>query len=271
MADTPTQIMFTTKMYNMFCENIPGDYWTGLFVGLDYWPIIINFILVGILLEHTEVFYSAFFWSFFADQMINWAWRAIFNDMGPQPICAAPIQMPAYATDGIAFITLYLMICSSVCFNFSLRWYKILLIGVFGPITVYGRIYLKMNTPQQLLAGVLSGTGCAFVFILITYWVLTRKYESLVYKVFFGTQYIDTLINQFRPVLCTNNIPVEFKWKVKDQEYMETLLQEKDINKKIAELLRRNDIEVRDEQTDELVEGLLNIFNPPTRWVNKIE
>lgn len=251
MSDTFTQIGIITKIFSNYCVNVPFNLWSGFFVGLNFWPFIIGMGLLAMILIHTEVFYAAFAWVVWIGFLINWGIRAAINQEGPDNICSSSIQMPAYASDGMTLITLFLMISSSVSFNFSLSWYKLLILGVFGPLTLYGRVWLHYNTPQQLLAGNLSGLIQAACWIVIIDYVLKNWYKSILFKTFLGTDYIDTIINPYRPVFCYTNLPVEVRNKIKDEVMLQNLMLERHEREQIKYDFLYGDIEY-DEGANEI-------------------
>lgn len=243
MADTLTQLAIITKIFSNYCVNVEDSLWTGFFEGLNFWPFILGLILLGMIFIHTELFYAAFAWAFWIEFLINWGIRAAFNQPGPDTKCSSSIQMPAYATDGLVFTTMFLMISSAVSFDFSLRWYKILLLGFFGPLTLYSRVWLHYNTPQQLLAGALAGSIAAAIWIIIVDYTLKKWYKSILFKTFLGTDYIDTLINPHRPTMCYTNLPMEIRSKIKDEEVLQGVMEERTERDNIRYDFKYGDIE----------------------------
>lgn len=262
MSDPITQFGIVSRLYSTVCLNYRDDLWTGFFVMMDWWPWMVGFIFVGLLIEHAEVFYAMFALALVGDFYINWGIRIAIDQAPPEIFCTTQQQMPAYATDGISFITMTLMIMSAVTFNFSLRWYKIILIAVLGPVAIYARIWLHNNTPQQLLGGILSGFINTIVWSTLIYIVLTKWYARIVYKTFLGTDYIDTLIHQYHPVLCYNNIPIRSNSKIKDHTLLEGIINHSIMNGMIKD---RCNFE---EEPDNHVEAYLQRWAPAFVWVS---
>lgn len=224
MADSITEFGILSHVFGLTCSNLDGGFVDGFFIMINFWPSFVAFILVGIVLEHTEIFYSAFAWAFWGEWLINWGIRLAVNVPGPQFGCEPSVQVPALATDLLTFATLFLMIMSAYAFDFPIRWYKMLMITIFAPIAIYSRVFLKFNTPGQLLWGVLAGLVMSILWSLLIYYVLRRWRTSILYKTFLGTDYIDTLINMHSPILATNNYPLEVKMKIKDHQIQQELI-----------------------------------------------
>lgn len=233
MSDSLTSFGALAKLYNAICINYNGGFVEGFFIIMDFWPLFVGSILLGIVIEHTEIFYSAFSWAFFAQTLINWGIRVGIGQKGPEAVCSVSFQNPALSTDLLTFSTLFLMILSGFCFDFSIRWYKMLMITIFGPVVIYARIYLKLNTPQQLLWGTLSGFIAFVCWSVVVYYVLSRWKTSILYKTFFGTDYIDTLMHTNRPILATNTYPLEVQLKIKDHDLQQKLMDDLLIKRKI--------------------------------------
>lgn len=272
MADTFTQLGIITKIYSNYCMNVPDNLWSGFFVGLNFWPFILGLILIGMIFIHTEIFYAAFAWSVWIGFLVNWGIRAAFNQEGPDPNCTSSIQMPAYASDGLVFITIFLMVSTAVSFDFSLRWYKILLIGFFGPMTIYSRIWLHYNTPQQLLAGALSGTIAAFIWLIIVDYVIKKWYKSFLFKTFLGTDYIDTLVNPYRPTICFTTLPIEIRNKIKDEKTLQNLMEERTERENMRYDFHYGNIEFDEGANLTSEEDYINYidnqrFLPRVRWI----
>ena len=219
-----TEFGILAHIFDLTCVNFKGGFVEGFFIALNMWPAFVAFILMGIVLEHTEIFYSAFAWVFWAEWLINWGIRLAVGQPGPEFGCEPSVQVPALATDLLTMSTVFLLISSSYSFDFPVRWYKLLMITIFGPLAIYSRVYLKFNTPGQLLWGVLSGLVMGILWSILIYYVLSRWRTSILYKTFLGTDYIDTLINMHAPILASNNYPLEVKMKIKDHQILQELI-----------------------------------------------
>ncbi len=268
MSDPITQFGIISRLYSGVCLNYKDDMWTGFFIMMDWWPWYVGFILVGLLLEHAEIFYSLFALAFVADFYINWGLRLAIDSAPPEIYCTTQQQMPAYATDGITFITMSLMILSGACFNFALRWYKIILIAVLGPVAIYSRIWLHNNTPQQLLGGIASGFGNTIMWSTVIFVLLTYCYARLVHSTFLGTAYIDTLTNSYEPVICYNSIPIRANSKIKDQVLLESIIEHSMLQNRITRLHDDDNAWIFAQQPNrKRVETYLNEWSPEFRWL----
>jgi hypothetical protein len=274
MSDPITQFQIVSRLYSNVCLNYKNDMLTGFFIMMDWWPWMIGFMFVGLLIEHAEVFYAMFAIALVADFYINWALRlgiSGYITTSPEIYCTTQQQMPAYATDGIAFITLTLMILSSVGFNFGLRWYKIILISILGPIAIYTRVWLHLNTPQQLMAGLASGTVNFVVWSTAIYLVLTRFYPRIVHTSFLGSDYMDTLTDPYMPVFAYNTIPIQSKGKIKDQYMLENIIQYSILHNRIAALHDDDNAWVFSQQQDQHhVRKYLDDWAPVFNWVTYV-
>lgn len=269
MADTLTEFGVLGHIFDTVCVNYNGEFVEGFFIAINFWPLFVGCILLGIVIEHTEVFYSAFSWAFFAQTLINWGIRIGVNQSGPEAVCSVSKQLPTLSTDLMTFSTLFLMIMSGFCFDFSIRWYKLLMITIFGPVVIYARVYLKLNTPQQLLWGVLSGFIGFVCWSILIYYVLTRWKTSILYKTFLGTDYIDTLLNTNQPILATNMHPLQIQLKIKDHDLQQKLVDDLLTRRKIA-LLKRNNYDLTDHESLLSIDFDLIGHNSIVQWVNDI-
>ncbi len=260
-------------VFSLVCENLDDDVITSGFLFYDMWPFYLGILLIGVTIEHSEVFYSLVTWIFFIDFFFNFGIRSAIDQPGPQLICTSSIQMPAYATEGAMLLTMYLLISSSVSFNFSLRWLKIFIIGVFLPLGIYSRIWLHFNTPQQLLAGSAFGIFFGLVWVVVTRFLVDRFYGSILFKTFVGTDYIDTMINRLNPVICFYNTPYMINWKVKenpiDRDRQAKRRREERL-RKLTQVSDDSDVDgaerIRDVE-DPSKTPLVNAFSPLLRFV----
>jgi len=243
MADSITEFGVLAHIFDLSCINYTGGYIEGFFIMINFWPLFVALILMGIVIEHTEIFYSAFAWAFWGQWLINWGIRIAINSPGPEAVCSPSVQLPTLSTDLMTFSTLFLMIMSGFAFDFPIRWYKLLMITILGPVVLYARVYLKLNTPQQMLWGVLSGFIGAMCWSALIYFVLRRYKTSILYKTFLGTDYIDTLMDHHRPILATNNYPLEIQMKIKDHEMLESMVEDYLLRKQIMRMMNQEDVE----------------------------
>jgi hypothetical protein len=201
-----------TKLGELFqdqCINYSDDWASGFFAAYDYWPLFIGMIIIGLTLEHKEVFYVLVFWGGLSNALINWGLRAAISQPGPEPDCFQDIQMPAYATDGLTFLTTIVMISSGYTYGIPIRWFKLSLLWIGGPIGLYARVWLRANTPPQMMAGTAVGIIEGLIYTNILLYVFTyeriEKWFLQTGNWWRGYDYQDTMIRPYRPVVVTDS------------------------------------------------------------------
>lgn len=200
-----------TKLGELFqeqCINYKDDWVSGFFAAYDYWPLFVGLIILGLTLEHREVFYVLVFFGGLFNALINWGLRAAISQEGPEPDCFSDIQMPAYATDGLTFLTVVTMIASGYTYGVPVRWFKLALFWVGGPVGIYARIWLRANTPAQMMAGTGFGLAEALIYSTVLLYVFTYeridKWFLRHNNMIVGSDCQDTMIRPHTPVVVTS-------------------------------------------------------------------
>ncbi len=197
------------KLYESDCENFADGWISGFFAVYDYWPLFLSFGLFGLTLEHREVFFCIVLKGMLLNGLLNWGFREAINQEGPEPMCSSSAQMPAYASDGLTFLIIVLMISSGMIYGVPIRWFKLSMLWIGGPIALYTRTWLRFNTGPQMLAGCAFGLVEGLIYCLILRYVFTydRIDRWFLRSHRLGRDYEDTKIRPDRPTLVFQQVP----------------------------------------------------------------
>ena len=155
------------KVYEAECINYSDSWLSGFFAVYDYWPLFISFAIIGLTLEHREIFYCLVLKGMFLNGLLNWGFRELIGQAGPEPGCSASTQNPAYASDGLTFLFVTLLCASSMIYRVPIRWFKLSILWIGGPLAIYTRVWLRFNTGLQLLSGVGFGLVEGILYCLL--------------------------------------------------------------------------------------------------------
>ena len=197
-----------SEMLEKECINFEYSTISGLFFVYNFWPLFIGFLTFGMLIQHKEVFYFIVFSGMVFNTLINWGLREAIGQVGPEPDCFADKQMPAYQSDFLSFLTTTIMLSSGYIYQVPLRSFRIGLLWIAGPIGICARIYLRANTPQQLMAGVGFGILEGFLYSMILLYIFTytriEKWFLRTNSWWRGSDFQDTMINPSQPVIISD-------------------------------------------------------------------
>lgn len=197
------------KVYEAECINYHDSWLSGFFAVYDYWPLFLSFAFIGLTLEHREIFFCLVLKGTFINGLLNWGFREAIGQAGPEPSCSSSTQNPAYASDGLTFLFIILLCSSGLIYDVPIRWFKLSILWVGGPLALYTRVWLRFNTGLQLLAGCGFGLIEGVLYCLLLYYVFT--YERIdrwfLRSTRFGRDYEDTKIQPRRPTVVFEQVP----------------------------------------------------------------
>lgn len=191
---------------NFGCQNIGSDWITLAMFAIDWWPFYfgIGMALLFVMMDRNEIYWWILSWLWFIQLFVNWGFRAAIGQTGPDQRCTYKYQNPAYSSDGLMFLVLYVSLTSSLVLRVNIGWFRIATLSFFYVIAVFARMWLHMNTPQQLLWGALSGVIWGLVLSFVTRFIF---YNNAIYYFIMNSRLFGrfenrmTGINSFYPHL----------------------------------------------------------------------
>lgn len=204
------------RVYEAECINYSDSWLSGFFAVFDFWPLFISFAVIGLTLEHREIFYCLVLKGMFINGLLNWGFRELIRQPGPEPSCSSYAQNPAYASDGMTFLLVTLLCSSSIIYKVPIRWFKLSILWIGGPLAIYTRVWLRFNTGLQLLAGVGFGLveGILYCMVLNFFFTYERIDKWFLSGVKFGNDYEDTKIRPSRPTIVLDQVPKQMNAKL---------------------------------------------------------
>lgn len=215
------------KTYENDCTNFDNSYVSGFWVIADFWPIFATFIILSITINKVELFSLVVLKGGALNILINWAAREIIRQYGPEPNCSSDWQMPAYASDSLAFLTTTLLGASGFIYDVPISMFNSTVLWVGVPVALYARIWLRFNTGPQLLAGAAFGVVEGIIYCLVMRYILRYKRLRRWFlrgKKFFISSCQDTLINSRFPFVYLAYSPKEMILKLEassDDKYVD--------------------------------------------------
>jgi hypothetical protein len=207
------------EVYKTDCINYDNSLLSRLFATYDLWPIFLTFAIIGLTAEHKEVFFFIVLFGTFFDGLLNWGWRALIGKDGPEMTCTTHGQNPADASDAITFLYTIILGASILIYNVPIRYFKLTILGVGGPLAIYTRVWLRFNTGLQLISGACFGFVEGAIYCYILYKVF--PYENLDRwflrkdTFLFGKDFEDTNIRPDTPTLVFDRDPLLVKAKLR--------------------------------------------------------
>jgi hypothetical protein len=188
MSDPLIQASVLQYLEHYGCGNIHTDWFSLAMIAIDWWPLYLGIFVIGIFFMQNEIYWWIWSWWIFLQFFVNWGIREAVGQPGPEPRCSSLVQCPSYNTDGMTFIILYIAITSGMTLRVNVGWFKVFLITFFAVFSTFARMWLHINTPQQLLWGVLAGFVWALFASIVTRFLFftPQVYEFLMTSRFMG-------------------------------------------------------------------------------------
>lgn len=135
-------------------------------VALDFYPIFLTVGIYAISLYQYELYLALVSFGL----TFNWGFsvflqRAVFRQAGRFPDCGSPFQMPSFSTQLVVMFNT-MMACYMVIWGKRYPGKLVLLMQLFTACVLIARIFIGINTREQLLAGALVGFIMGYMYHL---------------------------------------------------------------------------------------------------------
>lgn len=154
------------------CGLYNPDMWgSHIAIALDFYPIFLTFGIYVLSLYKYELYFALVSLSLTIGWIINFIIQRSLGETARFPDCGSPYQMPSFASQQIVtfetMMTLFMIVWGN---RFKLKLIILLRTFTFGVLV--SRIFLGINTTDQLLIGALMGFLLAILYHTIIYYII---------------------------------------------------------------------------------------------------
>jgi membrane-associated phospholipid phosphatase len=147
----------------------PRPFFSPLFILLDYYPIYVNITLWMLTFYCWEFIFTYIGGCLFIDMILNYAIKYIVKSQPRSPGCGTTYEMPSYATEQIMLLNT-LSFCIIILWNRKIQLSKISLMVIVTTLIIVSRVYIGINTKQELIIGGVIGTIEGYIYTFILYY-----------------------------------------------------------------------------------------------------
>jgi hypothetical protein len=149
---------------------------------VDYYPIFLNASMIAVSVYHYELYFFLLSLVLAFDWFLNWLLHIAIGSGSRFPGCGGANEMPSFSSQhavclGVMIFTFFMLWCET-----HVRVHRLIMInfGIF--IAVLARVYIGINTPQELMVGALIGATEGVIIQWILYRYLIPMSDALLNK-----------------------------------------------------------------------------------------
>ena len=146
-------------------------------IAIDFYPYYLSMVLWSLTMFQYELFTALLSAALTIDFLLNLLFSAA-QSPGMFAGCGSTHETPSFATQHIFVFTIVILSLINK-WNLEISPFKILFIQLFHSLVVASRIYIGINTAEQLFLGALVGAIEGIIFQIIIHYVFFHKQKLL--------------------------------------------------------------------------------------------
>lgn len=173
------------NLYNIECASLDCPLYVSvpiigpLFIAADYFPLIITIAMFSVTLYHYELYFFLISLILTFDWGLNVALQYIIRQPARFSGCGSKYEMPSFSTQH-AMLFLTLIITFFALFRYRMAPSKIFLAMFLTVFVILARVYIGINTAQQLVIGAFVGVLEGVAFQCIIYFCIYPYFNQIV-------------------------------------------------------------------------------------------
>lgn len=183
-------------------KELPG---AAFFVVLDFYPLVLTVGLFAISILRQEIYL------FLLSLGLSFNWlicfffqQVVFKQNGAFPNCGSPLQMPSFASQQIVFFQT-MVAFYAICWTKKIYWTNTILLHFFSSLVVWARIFIGINTVQQLLVGAIFGLVLGTFYHCVLFYLIYPHFKTILkWKIMKWRGFEDSLCKKERKVYIVN-------------------------------------------------------------------